>query len=243
MCSGSHLFKVLFCHPHLALFLCFWCTVCIFSLWSSQINHLVFSEAPGQLSSATCWVELYVKTLSSEDFSSTLTCSECFSYCHRNLVLKKKRSSIYFSKPATKVHMHELAYMHVTTRGIWSWMKMFVSLAASTVKISTFIQQAQLGTVLRTCKCKSQVSEVRGYRRIDDAVEVQSQKKLSDCCKDMWLFNRFKMSFNSHVYVCFSLGSLNVKIVDGRCTRYASYTTRSFGHLGKKLIPTFPSLT
>lgn len=33
--------------------------------------------------------------------------------------------------------------------------------------------------------------------------------------------------------LCFSLGLLNVKIADGKCTRYASYTTRSFGHLGE----------
>lgn len=30
---------------------------------------------------------------------------------------------------------------------------------------------------------------------------------------------------------------LNVKIVDGRCTKFASYTTRSSGHPGKCLSP------
>lgn len=34
-------------------------------------------------------------------------------------------------------------------------------------------------------------------------------------------------------YVCFSLGLLNVKIVDGRCTRSVSCTMRLFGHLGE----------
>lgn len=67
--------KVIFCHSILALFLC------------SLINYLSFSEAWGQLSSATCWVELSKLPVHWQFFHrrtqapSSLICSDCLSHC------------------------------------------------------------------------------------------------------------------------------------------------------------------
>lgn len=55
----------------------------------------------------------------------------------------------------------------------------------------------------------------------------------------------FHLIHNLEMCSCYarvSVGLLNVKIVDGRCTRFASYTMRSFGHPGERLRSFFSIL-